>query len=359
VYSQEARAYELLLLVTLLASIFFVRADRSGRTGDFIAFVALGTIAMYLHYYAAFFLLACWVFTLLARPRSAVPQRWWLIAGAAGVILYLPWLLSGVIDSVIANPGSATVENVTAKLATPLYALNWFNSGKVAGVRSEAPRWAFAAGLLIVTLPALRGALSALTTRAAPAAPARSVRFVVVTLAFPILCVWLLGLLQVVYDVRHVAHVAGAYYLLAAVGVFAIRNRALRMLLLAAVLLWPLAAFRATFTQPYKENVRDGLDVFVSQYQPGDCVVFGAGNGPSFLHLYWRAHQPGRPLPPLMSVDDVMTKPDCSRAWLLWERSPWKSGPNTIERAQAKIAGAYQPAGSWLFTGVDVRLYKR
>ena len=71
VYSQEARAYELLLLVVILASIFFVRADRTGRTADFIAFVAFGTIAMYLHYYAAFFLIACWGFTWVARPRSA------------------------------------------------------------------------------------------------------------------------------------------------------------------------------------------------------------------------------------------------------------------------------------------------
>lgn len=358
VYSQEARAYELLLLVTILTSAFFLRADRSGRRADFAVFVVLGTLAMYLHYYAAFFLLACWCFTWFAKPASAIPPRWWLLAAGAGTLFYLPWLTSGVIGSVIDNPAGATVANATAKLATPIYALNWFNSGKIAGVRSEAPLWAFAIGLIVFTIPALVAVWS--SRRAAATNPTvRALRFLVFSLALPILVVWLVGFLQVVYDVRHVAHVAGAYYLLVAFGIFTIRPKALRAIALIAALAWPLTAFRATFMEPYKENVRDGLHAFASQYAAGDCVVYGAGDGRSFLFLYWSVYYPDRPMPASSTVDDLATTSTCSRAWLLWDQSPWKTGPNTVDTAQSRIAPRYIPAGAWRFSGVDVRLYAK
>ena len=84
-YSQEARGYSLVVLLTALASLYFVRALDRGRRRDLTGWGIASALALATHYFAIFpiALEAAWL--LWRRGRAAVAGLW--IVGLAGVAL--------------------------------------------------------------------------------------------------------------------------------------------------------------------------------------------------------------------------------------------------------------------------------
>ncbi len=72
-YSQEARCYSLLVLLSALALLFCVRAWRDGRRRDVLLFGLFSGLALATHYFAVFPLVAEVAFLLRRRGRAALP----------------------------------------------------------------------------------------------------------------------------------------------------------------------------------------------------------------------------------------------------------------------------------------------
>ncbi len=86
-YSQDARAYALLVLFTTAALLFFLRARRSGAARDVGCWAAFSALALATHYFAFFPVSIEAVWLLLAvRPRRPVL---WALAGVSLVGLAL------------------------------------------------------------------------------------------------------------------------------------------------------------------------------------------------------------------------------------------------------------------------------
>jgi uncharacterized membrane protein len=68
VYSQEARAYSLLLLLVIVAAGFFVRSFQTGRIRDFVWFVVVVSLLIY-HYYSIFAVAGLLMYALVPRAR--------------------------------------------------------------------------------------------------------------------------------------------------------------------------------------------------------------------------------------------------------------------------------------------------
>lgn len=81
-YSQEARGYALLVLLSSLAALYFVRALRRGRRPDFAAWGVFSALALCTHYFAAFPLAFEAIWLLRRRGRPAM-RGVWIVAGAA------------------------------------------------------------------------------------------------------------------------------------------------------------------------------------------------------------------------------------------------------------------------------------
>jgi mannosyltransferase len=85
-YSQDARAYALLVLLSLAAFVFFLRALRGGEARDFAWWAAVSALALTSHYFA-FFPLAIEAVWLLSAARPLRRVLWALsgvvMAGAA------------------------------------------------------------------------------------------------------------------------------------------------------------------------------------------------------------------------------------------------------------------------------------
>jgi 4-amino-4-deoxy-L-arabinose transferase-like glycosyltransferase len=83
-YAQEARSYAVVLLLTTLATLLFLRLEERGDLG--IAYVAVGALALYAHFFAAFVLAG----HLLALAIARRPLRTQVLRLAAIGVLAVP-----------------------------------------------------------------------------------------------------------------------------------------------------------------------------------------------------------------------------------------------------------------------------
>jgi 4-amino-4-deoxy-L-arabinose transferase-like glycosyltransferase len=91
-YSQEARMYSLLCLLSLLAVYGFVRGWRRGGWANWALFTVVAALSLYAHNLAFLTLVALDLFVLLARRWQLIKP---LIAAHAGIVLLFgPWLLA-------------------------------------------------------------------------------------------------------------------------------------------------------------------------------------------------------------------------------------------------------------------------
>jgi mannosyltransferase len=79
-YSQEARAYSLLVLLTTVAALYFVRALDRGRRRDFTGWGIASALALATHYFAVFPVAIEALWLLRRRGRGALPGLWIVIA---------------------------------------------------------------------------------------------------------------------------------------------------------------------------------------------------------------------------------------------------------------------------------------
>jgi hypothetical protein len=96
-YSQEARSYSLMLLLSLTSCWLFVRVldGDEPRTPIEAAYVLASAAAMYAHLYALFTLIAQVVTYLVLWTRAEkprLPMRRWFVTQFAIAALFLPWV---------------------------------------------------------------------------------------------------------------------------------------------------------------------------------------------------------------------------------------------------------------------------
>ena len=92
-FSQEARMYAPATAAVLAACLAYRRwiESQCRSIGALAGYAAAMTAAMYLHYFTALIALAFWIHLAIVRQEPRVWVRW-LIAHAAILIAYLPWL---------------------------------------------------------------------------------------------------------------------------------------------------------------------------------------------------------------------------------------------------------------------------
>ena len=88
-YSQEARAYSLVVLLATLSSLFFVRALEHPSWGNWAGYAAASILTVYAHFFGALVLAAQWASVALLR-RTEVPWKKLLASVSTIVLCLLP-----------------------------------------------------------------------------------------------------------------------------------------------------------------------------------------------------------------------------------------------------------------------------
>ena len=90
-YSQEARAYALLLLLTITSSYFFLRALKERRPLFWWLFVASAILVECTHYFGLLALVSLAVFGVLYRKTYPIPRIWWAAGGLLIAAFLVAW----------------------------------------------------------------------------------------------------------------------------------------------------------------------------------------------------------------------------------------------------------------------------
>jgi 4-amino-4-deoxy-L-arabinose transferase-like glycosyltransferase len=105
-YAQECRPYSLLVLMSLLSCVAFVRLQRAGGWNGRICYVLVTAALLWTHLFSIFVIAAqhlAWLAARLAKPTEDtretkvsrpgfIPATQWLALNAAALIAFTPWL---------------------------------------------------------------------------------------------------------------------------------------------------------------------------------------------------------------------------------------------------------------------------
>jgi mannosyltransferase len=357
-YSQEARMYAALSFFVLCSVFCFLVALQKKRPWAWWSCVGFIILAVYTHYYGLLVAAILFVYALYRRTRDDFPVAW-LVGGAFLVLLsFVSWLAVGVRGHVFQNQ-AAMRESLPfwsqVHWFSILSAVNWFNNGKLFGRFGPSPWWAYLAGALLFTLPALL-ALKPLLRSAGSSSRDRFHREALGLLAalwlVPLAAVAGLGVLGVQYDVHYVAFCAAPYYLLVGQGLSELSSTYLRRGLLTLLVLYSAVSLRSVYFIPYKADTRDTLAYLAQEYQRGDCYIF-TYRVPAPEE--WQVYRDVQPDLKLSDVDAVISHPaDCQRVWFVADR---RVDDKTIDEEKRALEKTHKTVKEVLYFWQEIDLF--
>jgi len=331
-YSQEARPYAQFLFFDVCTVFSFCVAIRERRAFAWWAFIILGMLMIYTHYYALLVLLSLLLYAAVRYRRYPLPFSWFIGGGILAAVLYLPWLTTGVVHQALNSPQVLPAEMApwyATRWSTPITVVAAFNNSLMAGVLNAPPIWALAAGALLFSLPAAWAA-KVLVSKPADADDVthrENILLLLVLAILPVVITLTAGTFGVQFDVRYVAFCVVPYYLLVARGIATMRSAKLQVAVVALLLLFSGSALRANYYLPYKENYRDAFAYVANHRQQGDCWLFLPSEAES-ARWGWRVYhdEPELRFTPLA---EAMAEPSrCPRLWVIeYRRRGWLSPP--------------------------------
>jgi len=273
-YAQEARSYALLLLLTVSATLAFVRLVERPTAGRWTAYVVTAALALYAHLFAAWVLVAHAVLWLLPAGRE-LPRRRLAAAFATIGVLAIPlavWLR--------VTPRSPDWIPTTTPGALGSFALEFVGGG----------------GTLLVAAMGLLVVLGAIECRRRGDAEGRwALRLLLAWLFVPIAGTLVLSaVVAPAFVPRFMLPATAPLALLAAAGIVGLRSTRLRAAALAVVLVLASRGLRQWYGRP-GEDWRGAAGYVLANAAPGDGVILEpAWTWPAAAH-YFRSAGPGAP----------------------------------------------------------------
>ena len=350
-YSQEVRSYELLLLLTVCAAYFLVRALNERSVFLWWAFVLATAAMMYTHYFSIFAAGVMYAYALLFRRKYQLP----LVRLLGGVIivgaLLAPWLASGVIEQALHSP------KVRPANQAPWFSVHWWtvgttvnrlNNGYYFAVEYGSKWWNYLVGVLLLSIPAALALKPLFHRRPAEeraAAERERLLFLAALFVIPLCCLLALGVLKVQYHPRYVLHFVVPYYLLVARGLLSLNSPALRRGLISLLLIYSLGSLHALYFTSYKEDYRGALGEVARGYREGDCALFVPKEIPLQWSIYYGDPSKLRVVTADQALRDGAT---CRRIWAV-----------SYCRADGTCAGAHRELQSLQpqFTPLELKRY--
>lgn len=269
-YSQEARMYALLALLSVVSLYLLVRLLEERRAWQVAALAFADTLIVYTHHYGALLIIAeagYVVLLALARDLDRHALRRWLVSRLVFVVLVLPWTLIFVnqLDKVGAYPW--------------LSAVTWRSLYNVL-VRFSGSSWSLAVyGVLILLgVAARRGLPRRVLARRGLTRDDRGYLLLWWAFAVPVLLAYgYSALVTPVFGQKYLIGSSVPFLALAVVGARVIPGRVLPTLALVAAVAASGPQLVRFYRDVDKEQWREATAYVESQAAPDDLVLFNAG----------------------------------------------------------------------------------
>lgn len=345
-YSQEVRGYVWLAAFCLLAMWGLARwlaargRQRSGEWLGLLAYVVGVTLALYIHYYTVFVILASnaivlalsvpWVRrsggaqALTARPGALVL---WAVAQLLVVVLFLPWLptflklVLGGGGGWVAQAGAPRVQALAATV------VSFIVGGAQPCLPALVRRLVYAEFMVALGIGLARGA--GLLGGKEGGEERVGLLQAGVHLALPLATAWLVSQFRPLYADRYLLPFLAPFLILVARGVTALPGRWLRVAALSLLLVGPLWATAAQVRELDNPDWRGLAAELAAAAQPGDVMILVPGWNDKPLDYYLQGRipfgeyvpDPVDPTQPERSLPAVRRSiAGHRRAWLLWAK---------------------------------------
>lgn len=92
-YSQEARAYSLVMALGLLTWLFILRMENYNKNSDALSFAIFNSLGFYTHYFYIFISIAQFAYFTAVHHQDSARLRKFYLAFLCSVLLFSPWFI--------------------------------------------------------------------------------------------------------------------------------------------------------------------------------------------------------------------------------------------------------------------------
>lgn len=96
-YSQEARAYGLIMAIGLLSSLFLLRLEKKNENSDALWFAVFNSLGLYTHYFYAFVAIGQFAYFSIAHRRDGPRNKKFYLAVLSSLLLFSPWFIQVIL----------------------------------------------------------------------------------------------------------------------------------------------------------------------------------------------------------------------------------------------------------------------
>lgn len=360
-YSQEARAYALLAVLSTASMYYFGRlwSDTSLKTK--VLYVICSGLLLYTHVFGVFILMAQNVYWL-TMLRDPLGSRWrtaWLLLQAATLVMFLPWMPSLIKTSLTVQGGfwihSPSFHDLT--LTVFKYGGSMIGGLLCLGTLLFAP---FAT--VVLTGATKRGEALSIYLKVPHA---RGTYLLLLWLVTPILVPFLVSKVsQPIYLNRYTIGASVAFYILVARGLIHLASHAWTRTLAALCVVVAFAfALVPYYRDATKEDWRTAIATIEAQSADGDMVLVNSIGAAKSVYRHYRRRM-DLPVRPVTLTDfefaDTLHAQDLdnisrlhSRVWLVLSHS--EEG----EALKSWLGKYYVPAASVTYRGINVAKFER
>lgn len=258
-YSQEARNYSLLLLLSVLSFLYFIRILKNGRKTDYAAFILVNLLLGYTHIYAVFILAAQVVFWGLYFHKYRIRSKGLLFSWSVMAVGFLPLLyLLGPKTAVIAQQGFWLPPPSGKGL---LEILSQFSG------TGNTALWALIAYSVLIILGLGSGFVQVKR-------PNEKTTLLLLWLFFPVLLPFLISLFMTpILQPKYAISASAAFLLLAAQGVHFFRSRWNTAGFLISLTLLAGIGLSGYYVQDVKPQWQEATGHIQKHAQPNDVIL--------------------------------------------------------------------------------------
>jgi mannosyltransferase len=274
-YSQEARAYSLMVFLTALSSLFFLRAIEHSSRNEWAGYILSGTLAVYTHFFSVLVLGAHWGWLVFVRRRN-IPWRGLLVTVLAISMLLVPLAIF------VLSRGTGQISWIPR--TRPHDAYNLFNSLVGGGRLLLLAYFVLCSIAFLCPLKVWVQWKELFKTW--------SYTFLLSWLFVPLVTGIVISLWKPVLVDRYFIMCLPPLVLLAAVGISQIRPSWISVVSLIVLLSLSARAVLRYYSNPHKEDWRGATAYVVSHASPKDGILFYHGRGRFGFDYYVRRLTP-------------------------------------------------------------------
>lgn len=281
-YSQEARAYALMALLTLLSIYFFKRLFEERNPWDSIGYILSTVLLAYTHVFGLFIPIVenLYFFTLFLFPRedTKLPIKRWFLLQFSFLLLFAPWI-PVLFNQVFRFQGGFRRE-------VPSMEMLFSTFGRFAGSEGLVVLLMALAFLSLVGWKKGKGGGDGKGLSKFPEGPRQRVIFtdmkdiylLLLWLFIPIILPFLISKFSApIYKYRCVIGASLALYLLAAKGIRSLAFAPAKLIAAGTITAFSLMAVWGYYGEVQKEQWREAASYMDSNAKPEDLILFNAG----------------------------------------------------------------------------------